>query len=216
MKVGILFDLDGTLLDSLEDLKDSVNYALGQHGCPARTLEEVRRFVGTGVVRLIQQALPGKADDPDYQEVLTTYRAHYAKNSHNKTRPYAGVLEALEQLGQKYPMAVVSNKPDTAVKPLCRLYFGDIYALGEDPAIPRKPAPDMLFKAMADIGVETCVYVGDSEVDVATARNAGVPCLSVLWGFRGRQELEAAGGLHFCDDTAVLAEALEKMIDNMK
>ena len=109
-------------------------------------------------------------------------------------------------------MAIVSNKPDVAVKTLCAQHFPGIYALGEAPDCPRKPAPDMVFKAMEAIGVENCIYVGDSEVDVLTARNAGVPCLSVLWGFRDREEIEAAGGTHFCETTAQLIETIEEMI----
>ena len=129
-----------------------------------------------------------------------------------KTRPYDGILEALAILRDKYPIAVVSNKPDAAVKALCAEVFPGIYALGEAPGCPRKPAPDMVRKACRVIGVETCVYVGDSEVDVATAKNAGVPCLSVLWGFRDRDEIEAAGGIHFCEKPAELTEKIEEII----
>ena len=110
-------------------------------------------------------------------------------------------------------MAVVSNKPDSAVKPLCAEYFPGLYARGESTDCPRKPAPDMVFKAMEAIGVESCIYVGDSEVDVRTARNAGVPCLSVLWGFRDKAEIMDAGGSHFCEDTAKLVEKLEELIN---
>ena len=109
-------------------------------------------------------------------------------------------------------MAIVSNKPDSAVKPLCEQYFPGIYALGERSDCPRKPAPDMVFKAMADIGVETCIYVGDSEVDVETAKNAGVKCLSVLWGFRDKEMLEQAGGMYFCDEISRLVEKIEDLI----
>ena len=129
-----------------------------------------------------------------------------------KTRPYDGVLEALEQLKKCYPVAVVSNKQDAAVKKLCLDYFGDIYALGESPDCPRKPAPDMLRKAMAQLGVDTCVYVGDSDVDVLTAKNTGVPCLSVLWGFRDKKCLEEAGGTDFCSDPRDLAKCLTQMV----
>ena len=115
-------------------------------------------------------------------------------------------------LKEKYPLAIVSNKPDSAVKALCADCFPGIYALGETADCPRKPAPDMVFKAMAAIGVEKCIFVGDSEVDVITAQNAGVPCLSVLWGFRDREDMEAVGAEHFCDDTAKLAENLEEII----
>lgn len=212
MKTGILFDLDGTLLNTLEDLTDSVNHTLRHYNCPGRTIEQVRSFVGNGARRLIQLALPGQEDDPPVEEALAFYQAYYATHAQIKTRPYDGVLEALTTLRQKYPVAIVSNKPDVAVKPLCRNFFGDVYALGEAPGCPRKPAPDMLLKAMRDIGVESCIYVGDSDVDVITAGNAGAVCLSVLWGFQDRERIEAAGGSHFCEDPHQLAQTLERMI----
>ncbi|MBE6980570.1 MAG: HAD family hydrolase [Ruminococcaceae bacterium] len=212
MKAGILWDLDGTLLDTLEDLWDSVNHVLSQFGYPRRSLEEVRRFVGNGARRLIALAVPEGADpEPVFEAFHTYYDAH----CRIKTGPYDGVLEALEILGRKYPMAVVSNKPDSAVKTLCADYFPGLYARGESTDCPRKPAPDMVLKSMEDIGVACCIYVGDSEVDVLTAENAGVPCLSVLWGFRDRTEIEEAGGKHFCEDPAQLPEKLEAMIRDL-
>lgn len=212
MKTGILFDLDGTLLDTLEDLKDSVNYALAQYDCPPRTLSEIRDFIGNGAKRLIALSLPGKENDPPVEEVLATYQAYYKTHSKIKTKPYAGILEALQYLGSKYPIAIVSNKPDAATKTLCKEFFGGVYARGESTDCPRKPAPDMLLKAMETIGVEQCIYVGDSDVDVVTAGNVGAKCLSVLWGFRNREELEQAGAKYFCDDPAHLAEKLEAML----
>ena len=212
MKTGILFDLDGTLLDSLEDLKDAVNYALAQYDCPPRTLEEVRQFVGNGAARLIHLALPGKDNDPDPDRVLETYKAYYELHAQDKTGPYPGIPEALAAIRARYPVAVVSNKPDGAVKLLCREFFGDIYALGESLACPRKPAPDMLYQAMKDLGVDRCVYVGDSEVDAITAKNAGLPCVSVLWGFRDRACIEEAGGTHFCQDPAQLLTIIEEVL----
>ena len=211
MKTGILWDLDGTLLNTLEDLMDGVNYALDQFGLTPRTLTEIREFVGNGAANLISRAVEGRADD---KAVLDTFRTYYNAHCQVKTRPYEGVLEALAQLGEKYPMAIVSNKPDSAVKSLCEQYFPGIYALGERAGCPRKPAADMVFTAMKDIGVETCLYVGDSEVDIATARNAGVKCLSVLWGFRDKDVLEAVGGQYFCEDTAKLVEKIEEVIYN--
>lgn len=211
MKTGILFDLDGTLLDTLEDLWNAVNYALEQFGCPARTLEEVRAFVGNGAGLLIQRALPGGKNDPDWQAVLTVFRAYYDAHCRERTRPYPGILEMLAVLRAQYPLAVVSNKPDSAVKQLCRVYFGDIFARGEDGDCPRKPAPDMLYQAMEALGAERCIYVGDSEVDVETARNAGMPCLSVLWGFRDVRCLEQAGAKHFCRLPKELPAAIAKM-----
>ncbi len=213
MKIGVLFDLDGTLLDTLEDLKDAVNYALSHYGCPQRSLEEIRQFVGNGVKQLLRLSLPGKDTDPDFEEFLHTYQAYYAQHNQDKTAPYPGVLQALEQVKAAYPVGIVSNKHDAAVAPMCRDYFGDIYARGERANCPRKPAPDMLYAAMQDLGIDRCVYVGDSEVDVETAKNAGVPCLSVLWGFRDQECIEKAGGKHFCSDATQLPQMLQKMIE---
>ena len=212
MKTGILFDLDGTLLDTLGDLTDSVNYTLSVYNCPPRTMEEVREFIGNGAKKLIERSLPGREDDPPVDQVLATYQAYYKTHSQIKTKPYAGIVEVLQQLQKTYPIAIVSNKPDAATKVLCKEFFGDVYARGESTDCPRKPAPDMLIKAMEIIGVDTCIYVGDSEPDVLTAKNLGVKCLSVLWGFRNQQELEAVGGKYFCDDPKNLPQILEEMI----
>ena len=203
---GILFDLDGTLLDTLEDLKDGVNYALVTLGYPERTLEEVRRFVGNGARKLMELAVPEGADG---EAAFAVFKPYYDAHCQIKTKPYAGSPEALTYLKERYPVAIVSNKPDSAVKALCADYFPGIYALGEAPGCPRKPAPDMVFKAMEAIGVDRCIYVGDSEVDVLTAKNANVPCLSVLWGFRHREEIE---NTCFCEETAELVEKIEEMI----
>lgn len=194
---GILFDLDGTLLDTLEDLADSVNYALEQHGYPQRTLEEIRTFVGNGAAMLIKLAT---SESEDYEQVLRTFQSYYKTHCQVKTGPYAGVLEALREIRAEYPVAVVSNKPDPAVKTLCDDYFDGVFALGERADCPRKPAPDMLYKAMEQLGVTKAVYVGDSEVDVITAKNAGMPCISVLWGFRTEAEIREYGDSIFCTD----------------
>ena len=212
MKTGILFDLDGTLLNTLEDLRDATNVALAHYGCPERTLEEIRTFVGNGARNQIRMSLPGREDDPELEEVLAFYKAYYSGHCENKTAPYEGVLEVLAALAEKYPVAIVSNKPDAAVKTLCARYFPGIHALGEAPGCPRKPAPDMVFKAMESIGVEKCIYVGDSEVDIYTANNAGVPCISVLWGFRDRELLEQEGGQHFCEHAADLPRMVEELL----
>jgi phosphoglycolate phosphatase len=207
MKIGILWDLDGTLLDTLDDLTDAVNHGLAQFGYPLRTRDEVRRFVGSGARRLIQRAIPEGADPDPVQSAFWNY---YAAHCQDKTRPFEGIMQALAQLN-RYPMAIVSNKPDAAVKTLCRQYFPDLYAMGMSDAHPRKPEPDMVLKAMADIGVDTCIYVGDSEVDVITAKNANVPCLSVLWGFRDKQTLIQAGADHFCSEPSQLPQALDSI-----
>ena len=211
MKTCILWDLDGTLLDTLEDLLDATNYALRLHGFPPRTLAELRRFIGNGAANQIRLSLPAGAEDW-LETVLADYKTYYTGHCAVKTGPYPGVTEALSALGKKYPMAIVSNKPDAAVKALCALHFPGVAAVGETPDCPRKPAPDMVLRTMQALGADRCVYVGDSEVDVATARNAGAVCLSVLWGFRDREDLEKAGAAHFCEDPAKLTEIIEELI----
>ena len=213
MKTGILFDLDGTLLDTLDDLFDAVNYVLRQLGYPQRTKAEIRHFVGNGARRLIEQALPGLPTEAETDKALEIFHTYYNSICDGgATCPYPGIPEVLEQLKKQYPVAVVSNKPDAAVKILCQRYFPGVAALGVTEKIARKPAPDMVFAVMEQMGVDRCIYVGDSEVDVATARNAGVPCVSVTWGFREEKELKAAGAEIFCETAEELIETIEKMI----
>lgn len=208
---GILFDLDGTLLDTLDDLMDGVNHALSQFGYPGRTREEIRRFLGNGAAKLIQLAVP---DGADWEPVFPVFQSYYCAHCRIKTAPYPGILKALDTIGKKYPIAIVSNKPDAATKALCAEFFPGVFAMGQSDACARKPAPDMVYQAMRAIGADSCIYVGDSEVDVATAKNAGAPCVSVLWGFRDRQELIAAGGVCFCACPDDLPAILEKMMKN--
>lgn len=216
MKVGVLFDLDGTLLDTLDDLYQATNQILLQFGCPERTKEEIRRIVGNGARVQIQKALPGKENDPPLDDVLQAYQDLYnAICVDGSAKPYPGVAAALEAIAARYPVAIVSNKPAPAVKALCEKYFGTVYAQGVTPDCPRKPAPDMVHRAMAAIGVDRCVYVGDSEVDVLTAQNAGVPCLSVLWGFRDRACLEEAGGKYFCEKAEDMEIMLEQIVNKL-
>lgn len=210
---AVIFDLDGTLLDTLEDLLDATNYALRTCGYPERTLVELRRFVGNGAYNQIRLSLPEGTAEEEIQRVLSVYKPYYTAHCQIKTRPYTGIPETLREVGQKYPVAIVSNKPDAAVKDLCARYFPGIYALGETAGCPRKPAPDMVYKAMKAIGADRCIYVGDSEVDILTARNAEVPFLSVLWGFRDRWDLLEAGGREacFCETTGELLERIEEL-----
>ena len=208
---AILFDLDGTLLNTLEDLTDGVNYALAQFGCPPQTQKQIRSYLGNGAKQLIALSLP-ENNAPDVDAVLDVYRTYYNAHCQIKTAPYAGIPEALAILGKKYPIAVVSNKPDSATKPLVAQYFPGIYALGEKSDCPRKPAPDMLKKAMADIGVDRCVYIGDSEVDVLTASRAGAPCIAVSWGFRDREDLVEGGAQYICDDPVKLPEMIALIV----
>jgi len=209
---GILFDLDGTLLDTLEDLTDATNYALRQFGYLARSLQEVRRAVGNGAANQIRRCAPEGTPEETVERILAVYKPYYTDHCQIKTRPYDGILTTLDEIKQTYPVAIVSNKPDSAVKALCAEYFPGIYALGETPDCPRKPAPDMVKKAMEAIGADRCIYVGDSEVDVQTAENAGVPCVAVLWGFRDREDLEQAGECCFCETPEDLKACIEKII----
>lgn len=213
MKTGIIFDLDGTLLNTIDDLHDAVNHTLRQYGYPERTTRQVLEAIGTGARNLIRLSLPQDTPAAQVDRVLADYQVYYAAHSRVKTRPYGGIPEALAEIGEKYPIAIVSNKPDGAVKPLCAEFFGShIFALGETAEIPRKPAPDMVYKAMEAIGVERCIYVGDSEPDVQVAGNVGCKCLSVLWGFREEAALRAAGAEYFCADPKELPAALERML----
>lgn len=197
-----IWDLDGTLLNTLDDLAQSTNAALKANGLPERTTDEVRAFVGNGVHKLIERAVgePGGAH-PKFQDVLDCFVAHYGVHSKDQTRPYDGVMEVLDALlAQGVKHAIVSNKVDFAVKALSRDYFGErmVSAVGDDPSRRRKPAPDSVWEAMRQMGVtqEECIYVGDSDVDVITARNAGIPCIAVTWGFRSEESLIAAGAQH--------------------
>ena len=212
MKYGILFDLDGTLLDTLEDLTEGVNQGLAAYGLPPRTPVQIRSYLGNGARQLVALAMPGKESDPPVEDVLTAYRAYYKDHCRVHTKPYTGIPEALEAL-RGIPMAVVSNKPDRETVKLCADFFPGILARGEGPETPRKPAPDMLYQVMEKLGVDTCIYVGDSDVDIETARNAGVKCLSVLWGFRDEEDLRAAGGTHFCADPKDLPRMLKEMME---
>ena len=210
----IIFDLDGTLLDTLEDLKDSVNYAMAFYGFPERSLEEVRTFVGNGVGRLIELAIPEGADNPLYKKCLKTFKDHYSQNMQNKTAPYSGIMETLRELKDRgYKLAVVSNKFDAAVKALVRDYFGDYIdvAAGESDNVSRKPAPDTVLKALAELGSvpEKAVYVGDSEVDAMTARNSNLTFIGVTWGFRTREILEEQGAKTIIDLPVQLLSVLE-------
>lgn len=197
-KTSLIFDLDGTLLDTIGDLTDSTNYALEKFGFPQRTTEEVRSFVGNGLKMLIFRALPAGTDDATIEAVLLQMKMHYTENYHNKTVPYSGVSELLARLHEDgYPMAIVSNKADSVVSLLRTLYFDGLIpvAVGETEQISRKPAPDMVWEGLRRLGTQrdSAVYIGDSEVDIRTADNAGLPCLSVSWGFRTAQQLQAAG-----------------------
>lgn len=209
--IGILFDLDGTLLDTLEDLRAAVNRCLASRNLPPRSAQEIRRFVGNGARQLIRRALPENTREETVAETLREFQRDYAAHCRVKAGPYAGIPEALAVLRERYAVAIVSNKPDAAVKALCAEFFPGVPALGETPDCPRKPNPAMVQRAMAALGVEKAIYVGDSEVDVRTAKNACLPCLSVTWGFRDRAELIESGAVCFCDDPRGLAACIDQM-----
>lgn len=199
-----IFDLDGTLLDTLGDLAASVNYALRTHNMPEHSLEDIRRFVGNGVRKLMERAVPQGAQNPCFDEAFATFRQYYMQHSLDTTRPYAGIPETLEALKARgCHLAVVSNKMMAATQALCSHFFPDTIevAIGEHEAegIRKKPAPDTVMAALKALGVgkEQAVYVGDSDVDIETARNSGMPCISVLWGFRDRDFLKQNGAETF-------------------
>jgi len=194
-----LFDLDGTLLDTLDDLWAAVNAALRSQGFPLRKKEEVRSFVGNGIGKLIERAI-GVKNHPKFSVVLEEFKRFYKEHCKDRTKPYTGVLELLETLNARgKKCAVVSNKADFAVQELTREYFGKLicFSIGENESagIAKKPAPDMLLNAMRVLGgtPKNTVYIGDSEVDLQTAKNAGVPCVSVSWGFKEKEFLTAHG-----------------------
>lgn len=211
----VIFDLDGTLLDTLEDLADSVNYALARYGYPGRDIDEIKNFVGNGVARLMELAIPGGTENPQYKMCLADFRSHYSGNMRHKTKAYKGIMELLRQLsGEGCKMAIVSNKYDKAVKGLCQAYFKEYIkvAIGESKNISKKPAPDSVLKALEELGssADKAVFVGDSEVDVKTAKNAGVICIGVTWGFRGRDVLEREGANYIIDKPDELLEIISR------
>lgn len=200
----VIFDMDGTLLDTLEDLADAVNQGLAARKYPARTLDEVRHFVGNGVRKLMIEAVPEGASEEDLEECLAAFKAYYAKHWQDKTVPYEGITELLAALKREgLKTAVISNKYEQAVLRLCKDYFPGSFdsAHGEREGVPRKPAPDGIYAILEELGAskKNAVYVGDSEVDMATAKNAGLVSVGVTWGFRDRQLLEEKGADHIID-----------------
>ncbi len=194
---ALVWDLDGTLLNTIDDLRDAANYALTAHGLPARTTEEMKQFVGRGIHYMLTRAVPNGEDNPLFAEVKKTFMPYYEAHCGDKTAPYAGIGEALAALraaGMK--MAIVTNKIQSAAEELAGEMFPDIdIVIGDSPAVKRKPAPDGVFLALEKLGVSPAdaAYIGDSDIDYATATNASLPCLSVLWGFRTREQLAAVG-----------------------
>ena len=197
-----IFDLDGTLLDTLTDLTNSANFAVQSVGCPTHTKQEVCSFVGNGIKKLIKRALPADATDEMFETAFSNFKSHYKEHCLDNTCPYDGIMDMLKALkasGKK--VGVVSNKADFATRELCNDIFGDLvdFCAGERQGVERKPAPDTVLKAMDFLGAkpEDCVYIGDSDVDVKTAANAGIDCISVLWGFRSEKFLTENGAKTF-------------------
>lgn len=193
-----IFDMDGTILDTLDDLTDSINYALSYCGFPEHTKDDVRRFVGNGILKLVKRSVPPYAGEADIEKVFQVFKDYYKLHCRDKTRPYPGIVNVIETLKEKgYFIAVVSNKADFAVQELCLRYFPGLidYAVGERDGIKKKPAPDSVLSVMGALNVrpEESIYIGDSDVDIATAKNAGIRCLTVTWGFRDREYLKQRG-----------------------
>lgn len=209
-----IFDLDGTLLSTLGDLAASCNYALRTNGMPERTIDEVRVFVGNGVKKLMERAVPNGEDNPAFEKTYSDFRKHYMVHNLDTTKPYDGVMDLLKELNSRgKKVAVVSNKFYAATKELCRHFFGNLVqvAIGEREDIRKKPAPDTVIEAMRQLGVTTegAVYIGDSDVDIETARNSGMPCISVLWGFRDRDFLLQHGAKTLVDTpTDILSQGI--------
>ena len=198
---NFIFDLDGTLLNTLNDLAASTNYALRWAGMPEHSVDEVRWFVGNGVKKLMERASTDGLDNPKFDETYATFRKHYLEHSLDTTKPYSGIPEVLAELKRRgKKLAIVSNKFYAATQELARHFFPETIevAIGERENIRKKPAPDTVLEAMRQLGVgkEGTVYIGDSDVDIDTARNVGVPCISVLWGFRDREFLIEHGATH--------------------
>lgn len=208
-----IFDMDGTILETLEDMCASVNVTMNHVGYPRRTMDEVRRFVGNGAAKLIERCMPAGAEDPRYPAALEFYRAYYDAHAQIKTGPYPGIPELLNQLSREgVRLAVVSNKPDEAVRALTERYFPGVFpvAIGNRDGWATKPAPDSVYEAMRLLGArrESTVYVGDSDVDVDTARNAGLDSIIVTWGFRDEDFLRAHGAQHLAHNADELYEML--------
>lgn len=214
---SVVFDLDGTLLDTLGDLRDSVNYALEKNRLPKRTTEEIRSFVGNGIRLLIERSVPENTPLEITDKCFSDFKEYYKNHSAILTKPYDGIIDIIEELKAKgVKIAVVSNKADFAVKTLMEDYFSNLYdcAYGERMGVPRKPEPDGVFEAIKKMGadVENTVYIGDSEVDVETSKNAKLPCIAVTWGFRDKKVLESLNPEYIVDSPSDVLRIIERGI----
>lgn len=212
---GVIFDLDGTLLDTLDDLTDSMNTILQEYGLPSCTKVQTASYLGYGSKVYLEKASGGKLNPKQFADCLDTYKAYYAAHMNDKTKPFSGILPLLETLqNQGMYTAVVSNKFDAAVKGLCQQYFGNRidFAVGEGNGLRPKPSGDMLQSVVQKWGIalQDCIYIGDTEVDLQTAENAHMPCIAVSWGFRTKQQLMDFGAKHIVDTPKELKNLLHK------
>lgn len=208
---AVIFDMDGTILDTLDDLTNAVNHCLKVHDFPLRDKCEVRCFVGNGIHKLIERAVPKETKPEKIESVYQDMLVYYQQHCDELTKPYSGIIELLKNLRENgYLTAVVSNKADTAVVALCEKYFSGLFdaAVGEKPGVDRKPAPDSVYAVLEKLGVEKewVVYIGDSEVDIETAKNAGIDCISVAWGFRDRDMLLRNGAVKVVENPKEIGE----------
>ena len=218
LKKAVLFDLDGTLLDTLADLKNAVNYILNKYGYPEKSLEETKANLGFGAAELIKRSLPSAVDPDKFAIYLEEYKAYYNAHSQIETAPYTGVLDVIRNLKSRgVKVAVVSNKPDLAVGLLCRDYFDGLidFSVGDRSDINRKPDAAPVKLAMEKLGCEKAVFVGDSEIDVKTAQNAKLPCVSVTWGFRDKQCLKEQGAEYFADTMEELEQLCLSLLEEV-
>ena len=205
----IIFDLDGTLLDTLPDLTDAVNYSMTQLCFPTRTIAEIHDFVGNGIRKTIERSAPTTASAEEIEQALTFFREYYFSHLTVKTKPFDGIIDLLRILHDRgIKMGIASNKADFAVQQLNDYFFSglDMIAFGESQTMPRKPAPDMVAQLCQKLNAKNVLYVGDSDTDVQTARNAGVEQIRVLWGYRSRQQLEQAGAVQFVERPSEILE----------
>ncbi len=210
----VIFDMDGTILYTLTDLANSLNLALTQHGYPTRTLQEVRSFVGNGVKKLVERGLPTGTTQAQFDLVFDTFFSHYKEHSSDNTMPYDGIVDLLKALkSQGILTAVVSNKEHNAVLKLCDRFFSNLFdcAIGEMPSVKNKPAPDSVYLALDKLGIDQAntLYVGDSDVDMMTAKNANVKAIAVTWGYKDKDELIASGATLFVDRAEEILDLLE-------
>ena len=211
----IVFDMDGTVLNTIDDLTVSMNYVLDKFNMPGHTMEEYRMFFGNGIEFALRKSVPEDTPSDVIKEMISVFKEHYDIHCLDNTKPYDGILSLMNELKQQgYKMAIVSNKIDSAVKELNEKFFSGVVdvAIGEKPGIKRKPAPDTVLEALKELksNINEAVYVGDSEVDFATAQNSGLPCISVLWGFRDKKYLEKIGADTFAEKPEDIIKLLDR------